>query len=235
MTAAFLTAASLAATGQTAVAPTLLSATASGGHVSVSWTLPPDGSTSYRVQIATSAATGGQGEFFSENVVADDFLDDAQTTWTSVDPLPAGLYYVHVSDSNLTCERDDGSDCFSAQWSQDATVRVPLTLSYSYGARTLTGAFVRGRALAGRTFQFVVRSTTGALPATTRGTCGATATGIVWPKKTRQGLVAGTFYCSWLVPATIAGKTMHVDVAVFFGSAGGFTKTLALKIAAPSK
>src|SRR5947209_7263805 len=87
-----------------------------GRHIGITWALPQDGSTSFTIEVATNPSTGGTGQFFTENIVASDILNDTQTSWIDPDQLPPGTYYAHVSDSNLTCSQDDLSDCFAQQW-----------------------------------------------------------------------------------------------------------------------
>src|SRR5436853_6908878 len=96
------------ASGRSTTAPTITgTAVQAGRHIEVTWALPQDGSTSFTVEVATNPSTGGTGEFFTENVVASDLLNNTQTSWTDPSTLPPGTYYVHVSDSNLTCSQYD--------------------------------------------------------------------------------------------------------------------------------
>jgi hypothetical protein len=102
-----------------ATLPIILSATAPGGRITVSWMLPP-GHQSEWVEVAEAPSTDAYG-FFSGSLV--DFYsftspERSQTTWASSEIVPPGTYYVHVSVI--------ASDYTSA-WSSVASVNVTET------------------------------------------------------------------------------------------------------------
>jgi hypothetical protein len=93
----------LAVTGTAlAAAPVLLSVGHVDRHPTATWSLPA-GVQSRVIEVATSPATEGAGEFVAANVTTWDNLDDFQTSWTSSDQLEPGTYYVHVSGFHLSC------------------------------------------------------------------------------------------------------------------------------------
>jgi hypothetical protein len=202
-----------------ATPPQLLTVSEAGGHVTVSWQLPADGSTSFRVQIATAPDAGGDGEFFSENVVAQDILADGQTRWADVDQLPAGLYYVHVSDSNLSCQADDSSDCYSEQWSQTETVQIPLNAAFAWGT-SRNGHIKRDKAIAGGLLVLTTWNPNGSLPVGTKGVCTESVNLILY--KTTDRNVNGQWTCAYRLPAKLAGKHITVTLDVVFGTTGAF-------------
>jgi hypothetical protein len=213
-----------------AAPPTIVSLSQTQGHVQVTWTLPADGSTSWRVQVARSPQTGGDGAFFSENIVDDDFVSDFQTSWTSVDPLPAGIYFVHVADSNLTCS-GSRDDCFAEQWSSPAQINVPLNVAYAYGSLTRAGKLIFGRAIAEHVFRITVRNADGTLPQGTTGLCLIDVPGVVFPRAVKRGIYGDAFVCAWYLQRSLAGKRLDVEVHVFFRSASVvFTKSLRLRV-----
>lgn len=217
------------ATTAKATPPQLVAVTQAAGHVTVTWQLPTDGSTSFRVQIASHPDAGGDGEFFSENIVADDILSDGQTSWTDIDALPAGIYFVHVSDSDLTCQQDDGSDCFSEQWSQTVTIAIPLTVAFGWGT-TRAGHLTPNRAVAGGTLVISTWNPDGDLPTGTTGVC--TSSDNLLLHQTVHGLSNGAWTCAYRLPKQLAGKHITVSFSVVFGTTATFlNKTISATVA----
>jgi hypothetical protein len=206
-----------AAPTASATPPTILSISQTAGHIHVSWQLPSDGSTPFRVQIASAANVGGDGEFFSENVVADDLLSTGTTSWTDTDPLPAGTYYVHVADSNLTCSSDN--DCFSEEWSATTSVRVSLSVGFAWGT-TRTGHVTSNRAIAGGTLIVSAWNADGALPPGTKGVC--TQSNNLLLHKTADKNINGQWTCTYRLPKTLIGKRITVTLNIVFGTTGAF-------------
>ena len=71
-------------------------------HPTATWSLPT-GVESRVIEVATDPATGSDGYFFSENVVALDVPTSTDTSWTYTYQLDPGTYYVHVGGSDTTC------------------------------------------------------------------------------------------------------------------------------------
>jgi hypothetical protein len=211
-----------------ATPPTLVAVSQNGGHVTVNWQLPADGSTSFRVQIATHPDTGGDGEFFSENVVADDILSDNQASWTDIDELSPGIYYVHVSDSNLTCQSDNGSDCFSEQWSATMPVQIPLNSAFAWGT-SKSGRIKANKAIAGGLLVLTAWNPDGTLPPGTKGVCTESSNLTLY--KTTDRDVNGQWTCAYRLPVNLVGKHVTVSLNVVFGTTGAFlNKTISATV-----
>jgi hypothetical protein len=97
-----------------AATPTLVSVTATNGHIGAAWT--PGGELQV-IEAATSAAQGSSGSFFSENVKLFDIIPDGQTTYLDTHRSPPGTYYVHVSGY-------DDAPCYCRTWSNIVTVTI---------------------------------------------------------------------------------------------------------------
>ena len=135
--AAIVTAAALlGAPSAIAAPPVLSSASATGGHVAATWTLPP-GVLARVVEVASSPETGSDGYFFKEHVVLFDLLDDAQTSYLSTERIPPGTYYVHVAGFDEEC-----LPCAAREF----TATVPITVVNSPPTVTLKNVqFTRSR------------------------------------------------------------------------------------------
>jgi len=83
-------------------APVLESVGQVARNVTATWSLDP-GLDNEVIEVATSPETYPEGEFLIENTVLIDLLDPGVTNYTSSDPLPAGVYYVHVGASDPSC------------------------------------------------------------------------------------------------------------------------------------
>lgn len=107
-----------------AAPPVLLSVGHNQLHPTAQWSLPP-GVEAAVIEIATSPAQGTDGNFFSENVVDFDLLEDTQTFFTSSSTrLKTGVtYYVHVSGIDIPCYYADG--CPVREWSNILTLTIP--------------------------------------------------------------------------------------------------------------
>ena len=113
----------LAVTGIAVAAPAsghmvIISATAVGGHPSVSWTVSP-GWCSNIIAVADSSEVGSDGSFFGEHLIDGGALTSAQTSWLSSDQSTSkpGTYYVRVQ--GYACDFSDGPE-----WSETATFTV---------------------------------------------------------------------------------------------------------------
>jgi hypothetical protein len=83
-------------------APALESVGQTGRLATATWSLDPMLENDY-IEIATSPETYPEGDFLVENVVLSDLLDPGVTTYTAQDPLPAGVYYVHLAAYEPSC------------------------------------------------------------------------------------------------------------------------------------
>jgi len=99
--------------------PTILSATAPLGRITVSWTLPP-GHQSEWIEIATAPGTDSSGYFSGGSVDFHYFssAEGSQTTWASDEIVPSGAYYVHVEVM---------APDYTSAWSSVASVNVTET------------------------------------------------------------------------------------------------------------
>ena len=106
----------LPAAAETA-APTLTSASQSGGRISAEWTLP-EGSQADTLELSRRPEVEGEGEFRSPDEIV--VLGERQTRWTSSRRFGSGTWYVHVSSSDPDCD-----DCPVFEWSNVRRVVVP--------------------------------------------------------------------------------------------------------------
>ncbi len=85
------------------IAANLLLAGHTGGKATATWSLPPDVEV-VTIEVATSPATTGTGNFESQNVVdLQSFLGTTQTAWTSSRTLNPGTYYLHIGTRHTNC------------------------------------------------------------------------------------------------------------------------------------
>ena len=82
-------------------APVLTSVGHAARHLTATWTLGA-GTENYFIEAATSQVTGPDGDFV-DWVLFDPVLGPNQTTYTSLDPLDPGHYYVHVAALDPLC------------------------------------------------------------------------------------------------------------------------------------
>ena len=109
----------LSAGSALAAPPAILTVGQVSRHPTATWSLPT-GVESRVIEVATDPATGSDGYFFSENVVALDVPTSTDTSWTYTYQLDPGTYYVHVGGSDTTC-----STCPVREFSSILTLDIP--------------------------------------------------------------------------------------------------------------
>jgi List-Bact-rpt repeat protein len=114
-----------------AAAPSLLGAAETGGHLTVSWSLP-SGAVSALVEVSNDPGIAPDGDFYSGGIQDDEALQPALTTWTSQAAFDPGTYYVHVAGIDPVCYF--AGQCPSREFSGVARIVVvdaPLALTVS--------------------------------------------------------------------------------------------------------
>jgi hypothetical protein len=116
-----------------AARPTLLTATATSGHIAATWT--PGGEIQV-IEAATQTTVGSDGSFFREFVKVFDVPIDGQTNYVDPARTDPGTYFVHIG------QWDDG--CICRLYSNILTVtiaNVPPTISALKA--TIKGAYAK--------------------------------------------------------------------------------------------
>lgn len=71
-------------------------------HPTATWTLPPNVE-AWSVSVATKPAQASDGQFFRENVVVSDSVEETDTFWLHEERLDRGTYYVLVRGWDNAC------------------------------------------------------------------------------------------------------------------------------------
>jgi hypothetical protein len=166
--AAAVLAALVAASAAESAPPVIVSAGATNGHATATWTLPP-AVISVSVEVATASAVDSDGYFLSQNVVDSAIVGDNDTSWTGSVALQSGTYYVHVSGDDTSC-----SSC-SVEWTAIRSFTIGSGGSTPTSTTTTTDSTTTTRSTT-TTTTTTGSTTTITQPATTTTTPGGTTT-----------------------------------------------------------